>query len=39
MYDDQGEQSIPVERYNRKLVEMQDINVPEFDLDGDIIPF
>jgi replicative DNA helicase len=39
MYDEQGEQSIPVERYNRKLIEMQDINVPQFDLDGDIIPF
>ena len=39
MYDLVGQEAIPVERYNRKLIEMQDINVPEFDLDGDVIPF
>jgi replicative DNA helicase len=39
MYDVVGQQAIPVESYNRKLIEMQDMNVPEFDLDGDVIPF
>jgi len=39
MFDVEGQQSIPVERYDRRLTEMQDMNTVTIDFDGDALPF
>jgi replicative DNA helicase len=39
MYDSQGQQAVPVEKYDRKLIEMQDMNTVQLDFDGEPLPF
>ena len=39
MYDIQGQEAVPVEKYDRKLIEMQDMNTIELDFNGEPLPF